>query len=144
MQASLGLKRVPASRSKTFLNHRITHKFLIPHPLDSVLWRDSTSTGMDYLRKLMELEINGVEGKNPEGKDVRTWPVRYCADMLLSGHTFVTCPAKWHDHCSVVIQTQIHKSPPQDAFAKVLVLYMLAFADLMRRITIMMSPVPST
>jgi len=68
--------------------------------------------GMDYLRKLMELEINGVEGKNPEGKDVRTWPVRYCADMLLSGHTFV------------------------------LVLYMLAFADLMRRITIMMSPVP--
>lgn len=69
--------------------------------------------GMDYLGKLMELEIHGVEFKNlTSGKDVTTWPVRYCADMLLSGHTFV------------------------------LVLYMLAFADLMRRITIMMSPVP--
>jgi len=94
---------------------------------------------MDYLGKLMELEIHGVEFKNlTSGKDVTTWPVRYCADMLLSGHTFVTCPTK------SVIQTQIHKSPSQDAFAKVLVLYMLAFADLMRRITIMMSPVPST
>eukprot|EP00434_Breviolum_minutum_P009060 symbB.v1.2.007976.t1/scaffold465.1/size200768/12 len=69
--------------------------------------------GMDYLGKLMELEIHGVEFKNlTSGKAVTTWPVRYCADMLLSGHTFV------------------------------LVLYMLAFADLMRRITIMMSPVP--
>lgn len=68
--------------------------------------------GMDYFRTLMDLEINGVVGKNLDGEEVKTWPVRYCADMLLSGHTFV------------------------------LVLYMLAFADLTRRVTIMMSPVP--
>lgn len=60
-------------------------------------------SGTEYFSALLQLELYGV------GK-VR--PVRYCADMLMSGHTFVT------------------------------VLYMLALADLVRRITILMPPVP--
>lgn len=60
-------------------------------------------SGTEYFSALLELELYGV------GK-VR--PVRYCADMLMSGHTFVT------------------------------VLYMLALADLVRRITILMPPIP--
>eukprot|EP00435_Cladocopium_sp_Y103_P035995 s2058_g9.t1 len=60
-------------------------------------------SGTEYFSALLQLELHGV------GK-VRH--VRYCADMLMSGHTFVT------------------------------VLYMLALADLVRRITILMSPIP--
>jgi len=37
-------------------------------------------TGFAYWSRLCELEVYGVAGK---------WPVRYCADMILSGHTFV-------------------------------------------------------
>jgi hypothetical protein len=35
---------------------------------------------MAYWTRLMDMELNGVAGH---------WPVRYCADMILSGHTFV-------------------------------------------------------
>lgn len=42
-------------------------------------------TGREYYSALLELELRGVDGQ---------WPVRYCADMLMSGHTF----AAWCYH----------------------------------------------
>mmetsp|Transcript_7340 Transcript_7340/g.18651 ORF Transcript_7340/g.18651 Transcript_7340/m.18651 type:complete len:369 (+) Transcript_7340:100-1206(+) len=36
--------------------------------------------GSAYWSRLMDMEFHGVDG---------TWPVRYCSDMILSGHTFV-------------------------------------------------------
>ena len=38
------------------------------------------SPGQEFIDAMISLELRGVGG---------TWPVRYCADMLLSGHTFV-------------------------------------------------------
>lgn len=50
--------------------------------------RTTKNSGREYVSALLELELHGVDGK---------WPVRYCSDMLLSGHTFATCLA--HDAC---------------------------------------------
>jgi len=56
-------------------------------------------SGQEFIDAMISLELRGVGG---------TWPVRYCADMLLSGHTFV------------------------------MLLYLLAVADLGQRATLLM------
>ncbi|CAE7214161.1 ppdK [Symbiodinium pilosum] len=61
--------------------------------------RLGTLNGQEFFDGMVSLELRGVAGK---------WPVRYCADMLLSGHTFV------------------------------MLLYLLAVADLVQRSTLLM------
>lgn len=56
------------------------------------------------MKALLKLEVLGFPG--PPKK----WPVRYCADMLVSGHTFVV------------------------------LLYLLGLADLVRQVSLLYSP----
>ena len=60
--------------------------------------------GVGYLKALLKLEVLGFPGPP------KRWPVRYCADMLVSGHTFVV------------------------------LLYLLGLADLVRQVSLLYSP----
>jgi len=68
-------------------------------PVMAYMKRLGMLEGREYVSALLELELHGVDGK---------WPVRYCSDMLLSGHTFAV------------------------------LLYSLAVADLVRRATVLL------
>ncbi|CAJ1380558.1 unnamed protein product [Effrenium voratum] len=75
---------------------------LKPEPLE-YLRKMATLDGSKYAMALWELETQGVAG---------IWPVRYCSDMLLSGHTAV------------------------------MLLYLLGLSDLVRRTTLLMDTTP--
>jgi len=68
---------------------RLTHKHTTPAVIDGIKTLDGASSS-EVLREVLRIEINGVFSLipgNPMGI-AEGYPVRYCSDMILSGHTF--------------------------------------------------------
>mmetsp|Transcript_5533 Transcript_5533/g.8239 ORF Transcript_5533/g.8239 Transcript_5533/m.8239 type:complete len:338 (+) Transcript_5533:3-1016(+) len=65
---------LPDSSGWAVCQHRLG-----PQAVEYMLGFNGTSS-TEYWGRLMSMEINGVQGH---------WPIRYCSDMILSGHTFV-------------------------------------------------------